>query len=269
MNEIKIFKNEELGLQIRAIQNEDGSISVNAEDTAIGFGWCRTEVKNGKEYISIRWATLNGFCKELGFANKLAKDDYIPESLYYLLGMKAGNERAQKYQRWLAIDVLPSLRRTGTYTMKQGSSKRTINALSSVNNAVRFLSSLYKDAAADPAYIAKAASRVYKDQTKIDFDVPLASEPEALYDKTAIAENLGMYSTNGNPHAQAVGALLSHLDIPESETIRTVYSHNGHEGVTVQYKPCVLDMAQKWLDEMGYPAEISGPNGNSCKVIYR
>ena len=63
------------------------------------------------------WDRFHGFCNELGFPHKCGKDDYIPESLYYLLGMKANNERAQKYQRWLAMEVLPSLRRTGTYSM--------------------------------------------------------------------------------------------------------------------------------------------------------
>lgn len=115
---LKLFENKELGLQVRTIVNEDGSISVNAEDTATGFGWYKTELKNGKEYVSIRWATLNGFCKEFGFDNKLAKDDYIPESLFYMLGMKANNEKALKYQKWIAIDVLPSLRKTGTYSIK-------------------------------------------------------------------------------------------------------------------------------------------------------
>lgn len=115
-NRVQIFNNDELNLQVRTILNEDGSISVNAEDTAIGFGWYRTEVKNGREYLSIRWATLNGFCKELGFANLLAKDDYIPEGLFYMLGMKANNERAVKFQKWIAMDLLPTLRKTGTYS---------------------------------------------------------------------------------------------------------------------------------------------------------
>lgn len=122
-NEVKVFENEELGLQVRTILNPDGSISVSAEDTAIGFGWCRTEMKNGREYTSIRWSTLNSYCKELGFANELAKEDYIPESLYYLLGMKANNEKAQKYQRWLAMDVLPTLRKTGSYEMPKQKEK--------------------------------------------------------------------------------------------------------------------------------------------------
>ena len=32
------FKNEELGLQVKTILNEDGSIIINAEDAAFGFG---------------------------------------------------------------------------------------------------------------------------------------------------------------------------------------------------------------------------------------
>lgn len=116
-NEVKVFDNVELNLKVRTILNPDGSISVNAEDTAIGFGWTQTQVKNGKEYTSIRWETLNGYCKDLGFPNKLGKDDYIPESLFYMLGFKAGNDRALKYQQWLAVEVLPSLRKTGSYEM--------------------------------------------------------------------------------------------------------------------------------------------------------
>ena len=36
-NEIKVFENQELGIKVRIIENEDESISINAEDTAIGF----------------------------------------------------------------------------------------------------------------------------------------------------------------------------------------------------------------------------------------
>lgn len=119
MNDLKIFENKELGLQVRTILNDDGSISVNAEDTAIGFGWCRTEVKNGKEYRSVMWARMNGYCKEMGFAHECAKDDYIPESLFYRLGMKANNAVADKFQNWLAMEVIPSIRKNGSYHQKR------------------------------------------------------------------------------------------------------------------------------------------------------
>lgn len=113
--EIQIFKNKQLNLQMRTIQNSDGSISVNAEDTARGFGWVDNSksATSGESYI--RWNTINGYLKEFGFSQEVAKDDYIPESLFYLLGMKAKNKLAKEFQKWLAVDVIPSIRRTGSY----------------------------------------------------------------------------------------------------------------------------------------------------------
>lgn len=108
---VQLFVNKELELEVRAIKNDDGSISLNAQDTAIGFGF--TQIKNGKTYV--RWETMNGYCNELNFSQHVGKDDYIPESLFYLLGMKANNAIAIKFQMWLATDVLPSIRKHGMY----------------------------------------------------------------------------------------------------------------------------------------------------------
>lgn len=116
MNELEIFKNDELGLQARMITNLDGSISINAEDTARGFGWT-TIAKSGNEVV--RWARVNGYCKELGFSSEVGKDDYIPESLFYRLGMKANNQIADKFQNWLAMEVIPSIRKNGGYIAGQ------------------------------------------------------------------------------------------------------------------------------------------------------
>lgn len=84
---------------------------MNAEDTAIGFGWNRE--KNGKQYVM--WDRINSFCAELGFPHKCGKDDFIPETLFYLLGMKASNETARKFQMWLATEVIPSIRKHGAF----------------------------------------------------------------------------------------------------------------------------------------------------------
>ena len=113
--EMQSFKNEKLSLQMRTIQNEDGSICVNAEDTAKGFGWIQN--KNGKEYV--RWETINAFLNEFGFSQEVGKDDYIPESIFYMLGMKASNKVAKEFQKWLAVDVIPSIRRTGGYNQSK------------------------------------------------------------------------------------------------------------------------------------------------------
>lgn len=164
MNDL-IFNNEELGLKVRTILNDDGSICINAEDTAVGFGWCRTEIKNGKEYHSVRWATINGYCREFGFANELAKDDYIPESLFYRLGMKANNEVAEKFQNWLAMEVIPELRKKGHYEMP-GMTKEM--------KAILLL-----DTRTDQ--LMKKSDQMEKRMDKLEFDNPLyGSEADEL-----------------------------------------------------------------------------------------
>ena len=108
---VQLFINEELELEVRAIKNEVRSFSLNAEDTAIGFGWY--QIKNNKKYP--KWERVNGFISEFGNSPLVGKDDYIPESLFYLLGMKANNDVAKKFQMWLATEVLPSMRKYGMY----------------------------------------------------------------------------------------------------------------------------------------------------------
>ena len=110
-HQIETFRNTELKINVRTVKFEDGSIGINAEDAAKGFGFI--EIKNEKEYI--RWRTLNSYCHEVGFSQDVAKGDYIPESLFYMLGMKANNKTAQDFQKWLAIEVIPSIRQTGGY----------------------------------------------------------------------------------------------------------------------------------------------------------
>lgn len=119
-NQLQIFKNEKLNLSVRAIQNEDGSISIDIEDTARGFGWT-TVAKSGNEVV--RWTRVQKYCEECGFSPQVGKGDYIPESLFYLLGMKANNKIAQEFQKWLAIEVIPSIRKTGNYSSE--SKKKT------------------------------------------------------------------------------------------------------------------------------------------------
>lgn len=111
--DFQTFTNREIGVSVRTIKNEDGSISINAEDVAIGLGWSQT--KNGVLYV--KWERLNQHCASFGFSPKVGKNDFIPESLFYMLAMKANNDAALKFQKWLAFDVVPAIRKTGRFAM--------------------------------------------------------------------------------------------------------------------------------------------------------
>lgn len=47
-NIINVFTSEKFG-EVRTILNDDGSISINAEDAARGLGW--VQIKSGKIYV--------------------------------------------------------------------------------------------------------------------------------------------------------------------------------------------------------------------------
>lgn len=129
MGDVRIFNNTNLEMQVRTILNPDGSILVNAEDTAIGFGFT-TVAKSGNAVV--RWARVNDYLKELGFSQQVAKGDYIPESMFYLLGMKANNGAARDFQKWLAVDVIPALRKTGIYEIGTVKNRNDIGQIASM-----------------------------------------------------------------------------------------------------------------------------------------
>ena len=98
---------------VRGYIAKDGNAWLNAEDVARGWGF--VDEKNGVEYI--RWNRINSYLKEFGFSPQVAKDDFLPENMVYRLGFKANNERAQAFQSKLADEILPAIRKTGSYTV--------------------------------------------------------------------------------------------------------------------------------------------------------
>lgn len=264
-DEIKIFENEELGLQVRTFLNEDGSISVSAEDTAIGFGW--VQEKKGKIYP--RWETLNGYCNDLGFSQQVGKDDYIPESLFYMLGFKAGNERAQKYQQWLAMEVLPSLRKTGSYEMpkKQTKTESQRPSLPAVTSAAKFLTSLTEKAGCDNKIQLLTVKSFYETN-----GYPVMIEIEAdqqYYDTVHIARQVGLYyQSSGKPADKAVNEIIRRLNVSESLYTETWESKGNWQGTVRKYAPEVIEMIKKWYADNDYPRDIEYEQVDGKKKCY-
>ena len=106
MNQLKIFKNDTF--EVRATL-EDGTVLFDAETVARCLGF--TEKKNDVEYVM--WRRVNSHLKNV--SADVSKGDMIPEPMVYKLAFKASNETAEKFQDWLAIEVIPQIRKTGSY----------------------------------------------------------------------------------------------------------------------------------------------------------
>ncbi len=95
----------------------DGTAYLKLEDVARGLGF--TDSKNGVEYV--RWARVDKYLAEFGFATSGERPEFIPENVFYRLAMKASNPVAEKFQALVADEIIPSIRKTGGYIAGQES----------------------------------------------------------------------------------------------------------------------------------------------------
>ncbi|MGG4039934.1 phage antirepressor KilAC domain-containing protein [Heyndrickxia ginsengihumi] len=107
MNQLQVFKNNLFEVSAK-VENDQILFDVEQVAKCLGF----TEIKNNKVYT--RWRTVNGYLRKY-LSQDVAKGDLIPEPLVYKLAFKASNEIAEQFQDWLAIEVIPSIRKHGAY----------------------------------------------------------------------------------------------------------------------------------------------------------
>lgn len=200
-----------------------------------------------------------------------AGENFLTESGVYKLVFKSRKPDAEKFTDWVTDEVLPTLRKTGSYEMPKKKPAHK-EKLPSVNQMVKNIKGALNDAGVDSKYIAAEIIRIYSDNG-YPVKVPLISEVPVLWDCTTMAKEFGVLSESGRPHDKAVSAIIQKLDISEEETVKAPYTRNGHPGVTIQYKDSVFQKVKEWLEENGYPTliehQLSNGNTNKCKVVYQ
>ena len=121
---------------VRCYVDKFGAAWINAEDAVRGLGFVDVQEKfsatsGRKSYEVIRWARVNDYLREFGYDKTIGKDDFIPEGVFYMLAMKASNEAAIKFQKRIAFEILPSLRKYGYYAMPGHNEYFELNNLTS------------------------------------------------------------------------------------------------------------------------------------------
>lgn len=94
---------------------QDGTAYLRLEDVARGLGFTRTAA-SGNEVVM--WSRVDGYLSDLG-VHTCAHDGFIPENIFYRLAMKAKNETAEKFQALVADEIIPRIRKTGSYSIVQ------------------------------------------------------------------------------------------------------------------------------------------------------
>jgi len=110
---------EQNGLQVingvECFIDENGIVQLKLENVARGLGFT-TVATSGNEVV--RWTRVDKYLEDAQFATNGERPEYIPEPIFYLLAMKANNEVAKSFQNIVAYEILPTIRKTGTYTAK-------------------------------------------------------------------------------------------------------------------------------------------------------
>lgn len=113
--------------------DENGIVQLLVDDVARGLGFvmvrkervtksCDTVTGScDKPYTAVRWNTVNKYLRDTDCLSKgdakVKSGDYIPESWFYILAMKASNEAAKNFQRKVATEIMPSIRKYGYYSL--------------------------------------------------------------------------------------------------------------------------------------------------------
>lgn len=102
--EVQVFDNLK-------VKEENGQILFDAESAAIKIGISLN--KKGVEYV--RWERVRKYLN----SPQVEKGDFITEQQLYKLAIKAESAQAEKFQDWVTSEVLPAIRKHGTYMTDQ------------------------------------------------------------------------------------------------------------------------------------------------------
>lgn len=132
MNELQNFTNGLFNLDVKV---EGEEILFSAEQVAKSLGLTQKQNKSGKIYESIRWETINKYLPQL--SGEIEKGAFISEPMVYKLAFKANNAVSEKFTDWLAVEVLPTIRKHGAYMTDSKLEEALLNPDTLINLATQ------------------------------------------------------------------------------------------------------------------------------------
>lgn len=181
----------------------------------------------------------------------------VNESGLYNLVLGSRKPEAKRFKRWITHEVLPSIRKTGSYA-----SATSVAALPSpTQDRVSSLLLIGEAVAKVPGVkhgIAMAATLTcIHENTGLSIEtmrraLPANDEPIAAMNPTKLGQQLGMAARSVNARLAAMGLQLRN-DRDEWELTEAgqawgealPYSRNGHSGYQILWNPAVIDQMKE------------------------
>ena len=208
MKDIQIFKNPEFG-EVRTV-NIDGEPWLVGKDVATALGYVDTfgALKKHVDDEDKQNCQNDSFESPRGMT-------VINESGLYSLVLSSKLPTAKKFKRWVTSEVLPAIRKTGSYSIPQLTPNphyRTRMIGTAVRDVGKTAEALEKVFGCRHGMaLATASSMVGEaygiDMTPVQRLIPAEDNPGTL-SPSQIAESLGLFNKQGNPDAQTVNRML-------------------------------------------------------------
>ena len=181
----------------------------------------------------------------------------VNESGLYNLVLGSRKPEAKRFKRWITHEVLPSIRKTGSYT-----SATSMSALPSpTQDRVSSLLLIGEAVARVPGVmhgIAMAATLTcIFENTGLSMEtmrraLPANDEPMAAMNPTKLGQQMGLAARSVNARLAAMGLQLRN-DRDEWELTEAgqawgealPYSRNGHSGYQILWNPAVIDQMKE------------------------
>lgn len=200
------------------------------------------------------------------------------ESGYLLMTKPMEDKLSWQVQRQLVNSyfklkvVSEEIEKTGAYITNKANPEvlrakaDEIESLSVVNETLKIvMDRIDKIVVAEESKVLVMKGILKKAGVEIPIDV---TAEQKYYDTKQIGREVGMYSSSGKPHSQAINVILSNIEILDTEK-KDVWETNGSwQGTVTKYTKEVVDKVKKWILGHDYPTEIKN-NKKTFHVEYR
>lgn len=231
MNDIAIFEHHEFG-RVRTLI-EDGEVLFAGIDVAYALGYdqprkaierhCRYGMKRTVPHPQSQ--------------DKTIEMNFIPESDLYRLVFRSKLPDAEKFTNWVVEEVLPTLRKTGTYTVQQAPKEPSYEA------RVQAAQLLDKIAGDYEGTTYKQILQAYATRELLgEFALPLPQLPAKTYSATEVGDILGISANRVGRVANKFG-----MKTPEFGEWFKDKSHYGDKEVSTfrYYESAIPEIRKK------------------------
>ena len=267
MNNLMVFEGHEV-----EVLNLNGTVLFNPYHVGNCLELSNSAVKmaiskmNEKQVMKV----TNSKVKDVDFRRlHNTGENFLTESGVYKLVFKSRKPNAEAFTDWVTDEVLPSIRKTGSYEMPKRPSTKAprVERLASVNHAAEILTGLMEKAGCNSKIQLLTVKQLY---AKADVVLPLEIQADKqYYDMVHIARCAGIfYKSSGKPADKAVSEIIRRIGVSEGDYTDTWESKGAWQGTVRKYSQDVIDRVSCWIADNDYPENIVYCQRDGSSRIY-